>query len=406
MRYSHAELMAVRSARLRILYVGTLPPHPGGTAVACSQILLGLASLGHSVRSIAPITPEALDSGDSFAIAAPHLGVHRYTVPYFDVDSPNTPPSYRQTEGAGVESLFAEIVAGQRPDVVIAGRESFARQIPKLAAAEELPCVVIAHGSHWIPVLRRSEGRSSDGMLGELRRADRVVTPARHLAEALQALGVEAIQVIPNPVDLERFQPRPPDLELACSLGIQEGDLVVMHASNLKPIKRPLDIVDSARRVLAEQPGVLYLIVGEGRCRPEMEAACLASGISAHFRFVGWVDHERMPDYLNLADIVLMTSKSEAQSCVMLESQAAGRLLLASDNPGAREVVADGKSGILFGVGDVDELAAKTLWLASRPDLRRRIGDQARTHVRRHSLPEAVLAYEDVLQELVTAGTH
>jgi glycosyltransferase involved in cell wall biosynthesis len=399
--------MPVPGARLRILYIGTLPPHPGGTAVACSQILLGLASRGHSVRCIAPITPEALDSGDSFAAAAPQLHVHRYTVPYFDIDSPNAPPGFGQAERPQLERLFAEIVAGQRPDVIIAGRESFARHIPKLAAAEKLPCVVIAHGSNWLPILRRPQGRfGSDRMLSEFRRADRVVTPARHLAEALRALGVEPIQVIPNAVDLERFQPRPPDLELARSLGIQEGDLVVMHASNLKPVKRPLDIVGSARRVLAEQPGALYCIVGDGRCRSEMEAACLATGISDRFRFVGWVDHERMPDYLNLADIVVMTSETEAQSCVMLESQAAGRTLLASDNPGSRELIADGKSGILFGLGDVKDLAAKTLWLASRPDLRRRIGAQARKHVRRHALPDAVLAYEAVLRELATADAH
>jgi glycosyltransferase involved in cell wall biosynthesis len=243
-------------------------------------------------------------------------------------------------------------------------------------------------------------------MLSEFRRADRVVTPARFLAEELQALGVEAVQVIQNPVDLERFQPRPPDPELARSLGIREGDLVVMHASNLKPVKRPLDIVRSAARVLVEQPRALYCVVGDGRCRPDMEAACRATGISDRFRFVGWVDHERMPDYLNLADIVVMTSECEAQSCVMLESQAAGRTLLVSDNPGARELIADGKSGILFRLGDVKDLAAKTLWLASRPDLRRRIGDHARRHVRRHALPDAVLAYEAVLRELATAGAH
>jgi glycosyltransferase involved in cell wall biosynthesis len=397
--------MAVRRAPLKILYVGTLPPHPGGTAIACSQILLGLASLGHRVRSIAPITPEALESGDSFAIAAPQLQVNRYTVPYFDIDSPNSPPSFGQAERPQLERLFAEIVAGQRPDVIIAGRESFARHIPKLAAAEKLPCVVIAHGSNWIPVLRRFQGRfGQDRMLSEFRRADRVVTPAQHLAEDLRALGVEAIQVIPNPVDLERFQPRPPNRELARSLGIREGDLVIMHASNLKPVKRPLDIVGSARRVLAEHPNVLYCIVGDGHCRPAMEAACLASSVSARFRFVGWVGHERMPDYLNLADIVVMTSESEAQSCVMLESQAVGRTLLASDNPGSRELIADGESGILFGLGDVEDLTAKTLWLASRPDLRRRIGERARRQVRRHSLPNAALAYEGVLRELVTAG--
>ena len=391
---------------MNILYVGTLPPHPGGTAVVCSQILLGLGSHGHSVQCIAPMTPEALAAGDSFAIEAPQLHVHRYDVPYFDVDSPNSPRSYGEAERPHIERLFAELVARERPDVVFVGRESFARHIVKLAAAEKLPCVVIAHGSHWIPVLRRSRRRSgSDGMLSELCRADRVVTPAGHLAEDLGVLGIEGIQVIPNPVDLERFRPRPPDPQLARALGIHQDDLVVMHASNLKPIKRPLDIVRSATRVLAEQPRALYLIVGDGRGRPAMEAACDASGIGDRFRYVGWLPHERMPDYLTLADIVVTTSESEAQSLACLETQATGRTLLASNNPGSREIIADGKSGILFGVGDVDDLTAKTIWLAGRPDLRRQIGDHARMQVvRRHSLSDVVLAYETVLRTVTSSA--
>jgi glycosyltransferase involved in cell wall biosynthesis len=55
-----------------------------------------------------------------------------------------------------------------------------------------------------------------------------------------------------------------------------------------------------------------------------------------------------MPDYINLADIVVMPSAAETQALVYLETQACARLLLASDIPGAREVIVDGETGLLF----------------------------------------------------------
>ncbi len=85
---------------LNILYVGTLPPHPGGTAILAFQLLIGLANNGHSVRAIAPITNEQLQNGDTFALNYPEINVTRIVVPYFE-SSPDIPPSdeYRTNEG-------------------------------------------------------------------------------------------------------------------------------------------------------------------------------------------------------------------------------------------------------------------------------------------------------------------
>lgn len=390
---------------LSILYVGTLPPHNGGTAISSSLLLIGLAARGHRVRAIAPITAETLEAGERFALTAPRLSVRRYEVPYFetspDIPAPN---AYLRLEAAGVGQLFAELADEQRPDVVLAGRESFARVVPALAASRGLPCVLRVTGATSSALLEGAiEAERAAALLAGLRSVDALFTPARHLAQRLEALELGRIHVIPNAVDLDRFRPRARDEKLAGSLGIASDDVVVAHVSNLKPLKRPLDVVASAERALREEPRLFYLVVGDGLGREEMETACSAAGLRGRFAFSGWLDYERVPDYLSLADVVVLPSAFEAQARVSLETQACGRVLLASDIAGTREVVVDGETGVLFRSGDADDIAAKTVYLARRPDVRARIGERAREAVRAHSLHFAVGAVDVLLRDTVRA---
>jgi hypothetical protein len=69
------------SRRLSILFIGALPPRVGGSAIANSQLLLGCAALGHTVRALAPMTTEAMQVGDVFAVNHPDIEVTRYCVP-------------------------------------------------------------------------------------------------------------------------------------------------------------------------------------------------------------------------------------------------------------------------------------------------------------------------------------
>jgi len=165
--------------------------------------------------------------------------------------------------------------------------------------------------------------------------------------------------------------------------------------------KRPLDIVESAERALRQNPKLLYVIVGDGPYRGLMEEACRRWRIAERFRFAGWVDYDRVPDYVNLADIVVMPSEAESQARVYLEAQACARLLIASDIPGAREVIEDGETGLLFGKGDIDDLTAKTLLAASDPELRAKMGWRAHERVRVHSVDRAVAAYVVTFEDII-----
>jgi glycosyltransferase involved in cell wall biosynthesis len=389
---------------LDILYVGMLPPFSGGTAAVNGQLLPELARWGHRVRALAPMTAEDGRDGDLFAQEHPEVAVTRYPVPFFDL-VPQKPhgEGYLLLEREQIQKCLPPLIASRRPDILFIGRETFVLHVTDVARAESLPCVLGMHSGGLLRWMLEGSypAALTQAFVHEYCQMDVLVAVSRHSAEDLRRLGFPGCIVIPNPVNLERFTPAPREETLAQELSVGTGDIVVAHLSNLREVKRPLDLVASAAEALRHNPRLLYLIVGDGPLRGAMEQDCRRRQIASRFRFTGRVDHGRVPAYLNLADLVAMPSEVENQSLVYLEAQACGRVLLASDIPAAREVVVDGATGLLFRKGNMEDLTAKTLHAAAEPRLRAAIGRKACEAARAHALPAVATAYVAALEEAI-----
>ena len=370
---------------LDVVYVGTLPPHHGGSALMSAQVLEALARRGHAIRAVAPMTALVAAAGDEYARRAPEMNVRRYIVSHFET-SPDTPSgeAYQAAEFEQVAVLVDELISARRPDLVIGGRESFAFTMSHLSRRHGLPWLQMVQGSTAIGILRGTypPARAAP-LLERLRAADAVVTPARHLASALEQLGVSPVQVVPNPVDLRRFTPGGPSDDLRARLDIDPAAFVVVHISNLKALKRIQDLVAAAGLLADSLPTAVYVVLGSGPDRRRLQESVAELGLQSRFRFVPWVAHARVREFIALADVVVMPSAGEAQALVYLETQACGRTLVASDIPAAREVVEHGRNGLLFPVGDVQALAATIARTAADPALRAEIGRHACRDTRR-----------------------
>jgi glycosyltransferase involved in cell wall biosynthesis len=396
------------ASRLTILYVGRLPPHPGGDAIVTAACLSGLAAHGHRVCALVPMTTATPVSAVASRRRHPRLRVEPYPVPFWFtardmVFGDRDYREYTRAQGAALAAMVPGLVREEQPDLIVAGHEHLACHVAALARAAGVPCALVVHGGTTVQALAEPGGAA-----GELRRviedfeqADLVITVARHLAECLRQLGLRHVRAIPNAVDVRLFSRRPWKAAVRRRLGLGPVDVPVVHVSNLRAVKRPLDIVESAGLALRQDPRLVYVIVGDGPNRSAMEQAARAHGIRHRFRFTGWVEHARVADYLNLADIVVMPSAHEGLALVYLESQACGRVLVASDIRAAREAIVDGATGILFRKGDVAHLAEQTLRLAADPALRRAIGLRARTMAAGRSLDAAVAGYEAAFTEAV-----
>ncbi len=392
------EQLVSPKTRLSILYSGMLPPHPGGSGISWAQLLSGFAARGHRVRSLAPITTDALEAGDRFAVSHPELGVHRFVVPHF-YTGPNVPASddYLDLERRQIRARLGTLIAAEKPDVLISGRETFGLHVLELAAAENIPCIQGIRGNTTVAMLNGSYPKKhADRLLSEFRKADLLVSAARHMAEGLRRRGFANVEEILNAVALAQFSHVPRDKGIASHLQLDARDIVVMHLSNLKAVKRPMDLILSAELALRAEPRLRYVVVGDGAFREPMEQECRRRQLTPRFRFAGWVDHSRIPAHLALSDLVVSMSESEGLSRVYLEAQASCRLLIASDIAPAREVIEDGASGLLFRKGDVQDLAAKTILGARDSGLRSRIARNGRERVEAHSLDHAVERYLSV----------
>jgi glycosyltransferase involved in cell wall biosynthesis len=388
-------MMADTSPPLAILYVGRLPPIWDGTAVHGASLLAEFARRGHRVAALATVTPDLRDALNRFVDSRLRVDVRHLVVPAFTrrSDKIQDNPLHEINQRA-YDSKLPELIRDFKPDAVILGFELYVWYVSDLISHYGIPTLLIAHSliSHAIA----NDSYPKHTKIEFLRRLKHIETivPARFMSQCYKNNGVEHVHVIGNGVDRDLFRPTPRDAELVKSLGVQSSDIIVLHCSSLASYKRPNDLVRSAKIALQRQPELRYLIVGgDEKPRRQMQEWCREEGVGDRFIFAGFVERERMPRYYSVADIVLSPSELEVQSLVWLEAMACGRALLASDILGAREVIEDGQTALLFQTGDVDDLAAKTLLLAANPAFRTGLGSNAYRRSAAHDFGATADAY-------------
>jgi glycosyltransferase involved in cell wall biosynthesis len=223
--------------------------------------------------------------------------------------------------------------------------------------------------------------RTVESLVGRL--TDVVVAnSAAVAANAIDVHGVspEKIRIIRNGVVV-----RPPvtpveRLARRRSLGIDDVDEVVIGCvANYSPVKRH-DLLIEAFASLQNQGRALRLVlVGEGRLRPALENQIRELGLEGRVRLHG---SELDPEPLYGAfDIVVQASSREGLPNALLEAGGAARAIVATAAGGSGEIVVDGRTGLLIPVEDRAALVSALHRLISDPDLRERLGNEAREHV-------------------------
>ena len=254
------------------------------------------------------------------------------------------------------------------------------------ARGSAVPLVVSAHGSD-LAVSERSAavGRATRWSLG---RAAAVAAPSGDLLQRAQALGARGrLEQIAYGADADAMS-APPGVGFALRerLGLTPDDIVVAGIGRLLRVKGFEYLVAAHAHALEEFPQLRLVLVGDGDERGRLEERVRALEIADSVRFAGTAARDEIPAYLSAADIVVVPSVRyegyvDGLPNVALEAMAAGRPLVATDVGGLPELVRQGITGVLVAEKDPSALADGILELARDPDLRERLGAEARREI-------------------------
>lgn len=225
-----------------------------------------------------------------------------------------------------------------------------------------------------------------------------VVAVSRSTAEDLRARGLEGpeIAIVPNGVESDRFSPGP---------GVALADRpTLLYLGRLKRYKRVDLILRAVGRLREEVRGLQLLVAGRGDHEGKLRALTERLGLGETVSFLGYVSEEEKVSLLQSSWIHVLTSPKEGWGISALEAAACGTPTVASDSPGLRDVVLDGRTGTLVRHGDVGALAEALASILRSPATRRKMAREARSFAEGFSWEGSARQMLEIMEHWVAHG--
>lgn len=362
-------------ARIKVALV--LEATEGGTRRHLLDLLDGLPAERFELLPVVSLRP-----GGEFAGDVERLGARGLRVEVLPMRREPAPLA----DAAALRRL-RRFLRRERPEVVHAHGSKgglLGRLAARLAGVPRVYHTPHIYPFQWASGARRAAYLAAERLLWRL--SDRIVAVGQGQRQAAldwRVASRERLVTIPNGVDAEKFERlAAPERRAAArrELGLAEGDLAVGMVARLAPQKGCGHFLRAARLAAAGQPRARFLLVGSGPLLPAVRAQIEILGLAGRVTVLGHrPDAERL--YAAL-DLFVLSSLWEGLPYAVLEAQASGLPVVASDIPGCRELIADGVTGRLVELRDEEAIAGSILDLLAAPELRREMGRRARERVR------------------------
>lgn len=370
----------------------TCYPTYGGSGVVATELGIELAAKGHEVHFITYSQPFRL-TGREHGILYHEVLVSNY--PLFEFPPYDLALATRMAEVAEYYELDLLHVHYAIPHSVSA---LLARQM-LAARGKRLPFVTTLHGTDitlvgldrsYLPVTRFA-----------IEESDGVTSISQYLKDkTVEDFGIKReIEVIPNFVNCDFYTPKCESREELRKRFAPNGEKLLLHLSNFRPVKRVLDAIEIFSRVVAKVPARLIL-VGDGPDRGSAEWLAHSKGIHKNVDFLGKQDS--VNELLPAADLLLMPSEMESFGLVALEGMACQVPTIATRVGGVPELIDDGITGCLFPVGAIEQMADAAIDLLSSPEKLEQMGKSARKNAQdRFCASRIIPQYERYYEKVV-----
>ena len=326
------------------------------------------------------------------------------------------------TKSAGYASFVASsslwgLLGRLRADVVVATSPPPTVAISGLLCARRLRApLVFDVRDIWPEAVVESGRLRSRGLVRAFEALERsiyaasaavsVVTEGKRTRLIEKGVAPEKIAVIPNGVDLSRFDEDVPVEGLLAEHGVKPDRFVVMYAGIFGP-SQGLDVLLDAARILAEQEPevarrVQFVAVGSGPERPRLEERLRAESLGGRVVFLPEQPRDVIPSLLRRASAVAVTLRRRRDTHTVpskiYESMASGRPVLVSADGAPAEILAESGAGFSTPAADAQALVGSIRKLLDAPDLCRRFGEAGREYAARFDRRQLVERFEAVLR--------
>ena len=363
-------------------------PTYGGSGVVATELGQELAARGHEVHFITYAPPIRMNPND------PRIHFHEAAVvqyPLFDHSPYTLSLAVKMLEVFEQESLDILHVHYAIPHSVSA---LLARQ---MAAPRRLPFITTLHGTDitlvgndhsFLPITKFSIEQSNG------------ITTISHFlkTKTIEDFDIQRpIEVIPNFVNTDLYRRcENPDLRAEWA---PDGEPIVMHLSNFRPVKRATDVVEIFA-LLRQKMRAKLVMIGDGPDRGNVEYLVRKYKLRKDVFLLGKQD--RVYEKLGLADLFLLPSDHESFGLAALEAMACEVPVVASDVGGLPEVIEQAVDGFRVPPRDVTAAAASALEILSRADRGREMGVRARQNAeRKFSSRDVIPLYENYYRQVL-----
>lgn len=365
-------------------------PSVGGSGVVATELGMKLADRGHDVHFITSSIPFRLTE------YRPNITVHLVEVNQYSVFKY---PPYDIT----LASKVAEVIDLFDLDIIhahYAVPHAVCAELGRnMAKKKGVGVVTTLHGTDITVIGQDLEMQPAIRYGIESSDAVTAVSESLALETNITLNGQYAIEVIPNSIDESMYYPMR-DERLKRHYGIEPDEIVVIHISNFRPVKR-IDDTIAAFAIASKDRAMRLLLVGDGPEMGQTRRRAKELGIYDKIIFAGKQEH--VAQLLAISDIHLLLSEKEAFGLVVLEAMAVGVPSVVSSAGGLPEVIQDGKTGFIVPTYDVKTAADRIGKLADDAALREELAEEGICDTRRRFDSNQVVRAYELLYERVCA---
>lgn len=356
--------------------------------MVATELGMELAARGHEIHFISYAAPIRL-TGNLERIKFHEVEVSSY--PLFDHAPYSLSLAVKMMQVAETENLDLLHVHYAIPHSVsalLARMMAAPRPLPFITTLHGTDITIVGNDRSFLPITKFS-----------IEQSDGVTAISRYLKQrTLEEFDIKKpIEVIPNFVNCDLYC-RKDDPKLRAEWA-PNGEPILMHLSNFRPVKRLTDVVEIFALV-HEKIRAKLVLIGDGPDRGAAEYIVRKKKLSKDVHFLGKQDH--VYELLAQADLFLLPSDMESFGLAALEAMACEVPVVASDIGGLTEVVEHGVDGYLHEPRNVDEAAKYALDILSRSDRGREMGQIARVNARKKYCSKDVIPrYEDYYRKII-----